>query len=135
MKVAAEQVINAIRESRGNVYRAARRIGCARQTLYSFLRAHPTCQAALDQARETIIDDVDSVLYSKALDGEAWAVCFFLKTHAKHRGYVERTETRITGHGGGPIVVQPYDYYQAITAITAQASENDLQPTRPEVAW
>jgi hypothetical protein len=39
-----------------------------------------------------MIDNVESVLYSKALAGEAWAVCFFLKTQAKHRGYVERQE-------------------------------------------
>jgi hypothetical protein len=28
------------------------------------------------------------------LAGEAWAVCFYLKTQAKDRGYVERSEVQ-----------------------------------------
>jgi hypothetical protein len=31
-------------------------------------------------------------LYSAVLRGEAWAVCFFLKTQARDRGYVERQD-------------------------------------------
>ena len=118
-EMTAEQVIAAIDDSQGNLTVACRRIGCSRQTLYSFISNHPTCQAAVKAAREKMIDSVESVLYSKALDGEAWAVCFFLKTQAKHRGYVERSEHRLAGEDGGPIVIKPYDYDNAIAVITS----------------
>ena len=91
-KMDTERVIALIDECRGNLSAAATRIGCHRNTLRSYINAHPTCKAALERARESMIDNVESVLYSKALAGEAWAVCFFLKTQAKHRGYVERQE-------------------------------------------
>jgi hypothetical protein len=46
-------------------------------------------------------DNAESALYSAVLGGEAWAVCFYLKTQAKDRGYVERQE--MTGKDGGAI--------------------------------
>jgi hypothetical protein len=74
--------------------------------LYAFIEKRPTCQAALANSREKMIDNVESVLYSQALAGEAWAVCFFLKTQAKHRGYVERVQQEVSGKDGGAITVQ-----------------------------
>lgn len=102
-EMTAENVISKIEQARGNLTAAASAIGCSRQTLYVFIRSHPTCKDALDSNREKMIDNVESMLYSKALDGEAWAVCFFLKTQGKHRGYVERQE--ITGEDGDDIRV------------------------------
>jgi len=100
-----DRVIGAINDTKGNLTMTARLIGCARQTLYSYIKVHPTCQEALATARESMIDNVESVLYSKALEGEAWAVCFFLKTQAKHRGYVERQEFA-GAKDGDPLKVQ-----------------------------
>ena len=53
-------------------------------------------------SREKMIDNVESKLYQKALEGEGWAVCFFLKTQGKRRGYIERQEH--TGEDGREIV-------------------------------
>lgn len=128
-EMTAEQVIAAINDSNGNLTAAARRIGCARQTLYSFINNHPTCQTATKAAREQMIDNVESILYSKALDGEAWAVCFFLKTQAKHRGYIERSEHRIAGEDGGAIKIEPYDYNNAIAVITTGPVDNSETPS------
>jgi hypothetical protein len=102
-----ELVITVLEETRGNLTMAAKRIGCARNTLYSFINSHPTCLQALDAEREKMIDNVESTLYSKALEGEGWAVCFFLKTQGKRRGYVERQE--ITGADGHTLEVRIID--------------------------
>lgn len=91
-EMSADLVIARIEECKGNLTMACKLIGCSRQTLYTYIKNRPSVQAALDTARESMIDNVESVLYSKALAGEAWAVCFFLKTQGKHRGYVERAE-------------------------------------------
>lgn len=88
----ADLVIARIEECKGNLTMACKLIGCSRQTLYNYIKSHPTVQAALETARESMIDNVESVLYSKALAGEVWAVCFFLKTQGKRRGYIERSE-------------------------------------------
>jgi phage terminase large subunit len=88
-ELTAEMVNGKIEQYRGNITSIARDLKCARNTLYSFIENHPTCQVALKNARESMIDNVESSLYSKALEGEGWAVCFFLKTQAWKRGYIE----------------------------------------------
>lgn len=103
----SEKVIAKINELKGNVAMVARSFQMSRQTMYKYINSHPTVKAAVDEARETMLDNVESVLYSKALEGEAWAVCFFLKTQGKARGYVERQEH--TGTDGGPLEIRIID--------------------------
>ena len=76
----------------------------SRETLYKYIRAHKTVQNALEEARETMIDNAESALYSAVLNGEAWAVCFFLKTQGKRRGYVERQE--LSGPNGKNLTIE-----------------------------
>src|SRR5512133_899404 len=103
----AEKVIQKIHEVKGNLSMVARSFVMSRQTLYNYIKTRPTVQAAVEEARETMIDNVESALYSAALNGEAWAVCFFLKTQGKHRGYVERQE--LTGADSGPVTIRIID--------------------------
>ena len=102
-----EQVIEQIEKYSGNLTMAAKALNIDRTTIYKMMARKPTIKAALDNAREMMIDNVESRLYKSALDGEAWAVCFFLKTQAKHRGYVERTQQEISGRDGSPIAFLP----------------------------
>jgi len=102
-KLEIDNVIEKIREASGNLTTAARLLGISRQTLYNYLRTRPSVQAAIEESRESMIDNVESSLYKAALAGEGWAVCFFLKTQAKRRGYVERQE--ITGADGGAVQI------------------------------
>jgi hypothetical protein len=103
-KLVSAEVTAALEKSGGNVAAAARALGVSRQGLHGYIHKHPGCVAALVETRETAKDNVESVLYSKALAGEAWAVCFFLKTQAKDRGYTERQE--LTGKDGGPVTIR-----------------------------
>lgn len=98
----AEKVIDAIRECKGNVSAVTKYLGCnSRQTVYNYINKHPSVKASLEDVRDTTTDKVEDKLIEKALDGEAWAVCFYLKCKAKDRGYVERSE--FTGKDGGPV--------------------------------
>ena len=101
--LSAERVIDEIRRHDGNITSVAATLHCSRQTIYNYIHRHATVKSALEDARESMIDQVESVLHRAALSGEAWAVCFFLKTQAKHRGYVERAE--VTGRDGDGIQV------------------------------
>lgn len=91
-KMDTARVIALIEETSGNVSRCAKKLGCARNTLSAFISNHSTCQQALDNARESMLDEGESSLYDAVKDGESWAICFFLKTKGKSRGYIERSE-------------------------------------------
>ena len=103
-KLTAESVTAAIRDMNGNVSAVAKRLGVCRQTVYTYIDRHPSVKDVLAESRETMLDNAESSLYRAVLAGEAWAVCFFLKTQGKRRGYVERQE--VTGAEGGAIVMQ-----------------------------
>lgn len=102
-KFSTDRLITLIDEYSGNLSAVSRALGVNRLTVYRFMEKHPTVKQSLSEAREKMIDNVESKLYSKALDGDTTAMIFFLKTQGKARGYVERQE--VTGADGGAIVV------------------------------
>ena len=101
-KLTAEPTIAAIRDLHGNLSAVAKQLGVCRQTLYTYIERHPSVKDVVAESRETMLDNAESALYRAVLGGEAWAVCFFLKTQGKRRGYVERQE--VTGAGGSEVI-------------------------------
>jgi hypothetical protein len=101
----AAHVAALIQEMNGNLTAVARRLGCSRKRLYRFIEQHPTLQDELTNARESMLDNAESVLYRKVLSGEdTTALIFFLKTQGYKRGYVEKHEH--TGPDGSELKVQ-----------------------------
>lgn len=86
----AELVAPKIREMHGNLAAVARTFGVTRQGLHAFVQRHPTLVEVCQECRESMKDNAESSLYKAVLAGEAWAVCFYLKTQGKDRGYVEK---------------------------------------------
>ena len=86
-----------IRELHGNLAAVGRAFGVTRQAVWDFVRRRPSLVAACQDCRESMKDHAESSLFTKVLAGEGWAVCFYLKTQAKDRGYVEKSETHLTG--------------------------------------
>src|SRR3989304_4110346 len=95
----AERVTQATRETRGLVSLAARRLGCAPKTVYVYIHRYPSVRQALQEEREAMTGLAELALYNKSQQGEGWAVCFYLKTQGRDRGYIERHE--VTGKHGG----------------------------------
>jgi hypothetical protein len=85
-------VIEALRKSHGLKAVAARALGCHRNTVDEYCRRYQSVADVIREERESMTDIAESALFRKINVGEAWAVCFYLKTQAKDRGYVERTE-------------------------------------------
>lgn len=102
----ADNVIQLIREKRGNLSAVARELKVSRPTLYKYLESRTTVQDALEEARETMLDEAEAKLYEKVLNGDTAELIFFLKTRGKSRGYVERTEH--TGADGDAIKIKGY---------------------------
>jgi len=101
-KYTAELMIQAIKQNNGILAKAAQSLKCSRVTVARYIDQYPTVKAAFDEANETNIDFVESKLMQNIAAGDTTAMIFFLKTKAKHRGYVERQE--ITGSDGAPLI-------------------------------
>lgn len=93
----AAELIAEIDAKRGNISAVARTYGVSRGTVYNWMAGKATVQQALEDARETMIDNAESMLYKKVLEGSTAELLFFLKTQGRNRGYVERQELQHSG--------------------------------------
>jgi hypothetical protein len=119
-RLTSEGVGKALRDLSGNLSAAGRRYGVTRQAISAYVKARPSLQAILTEARETMKDNAESTLYRAVLAGASWAICFFLKCQAKDRGYVERQE--MTGKDG-----QPVGHVEIVeTVVTSRADAVEL---------
>lgn len=71
---------------------AARSLGCNPATIYKRMQRNPEIEQAIKDKREEFIDSAETALKQAVGGGEAWAVCFTLKTIGRQRGYYERQE-------------------------------------------
>ena len=92
MRLSNQQIIDALRDVNGMVYLAARKLGCAPNTIYNRMAKSPAIRQACDDARGEMIDISEQKLRQAVLNGEPWAISLVLKTLGKKRGYVERQE-------------------------------------------
>ncbi len=97
------QMIEALRQTKGMKGPAARTLGCSWNTVDNYAKRHATVQKFIDEERESMTDAAELSLYNAVVGGEAWAVCFYLKTQGKKRGYVEKAAVELSGPNGGPI--------------------------------
>lgn len=86
----ATQMLAALRETKGLVCLAAKRLGCHPRVLLAAAQQHPALRDAIEAERSEMVDVGESALYRAVLQGEAWAIQFLLKTRARERGYGER---------------------------------------------
>ena len=91
-KYTQQQIIDALRETKGMVYLAARKLGCAPNTIYNRMAKSATIKQACEDSRGELVDISEQKLRAAVLGGEPWAIALVLKTLGKKRGYVERTE-------------------------------------------
>lgn len=105
-KYKPEVIVEALNQSNGLISLAARRIGCDRMTIYNYRDRFPEVAQAITDQREQMTDVAELSLFNQVKNGEAWAVCFYLKTQGKNRGYVERQE--FTGKDGKAISLEAF---------------------------
>jgi hypothetical protein len=88
----ANQVIEALKETKGMVYLAAEALGCAPQTVYNYAKRYKSVQVEIDNQRGVFLDKTEMKLDEAIEKGESWAIAFALKTLGKKRGYTEKQE-------------------------------------------
>ena len=67
----------------------------SRATLYRWLKEDEDYKAYVQNIHEAAIDFVESKLYEKIKDKDTASIIFYLKSKAKHRGYVERQQIEV----------------------------------------
>lgn len=88
-----DAMLEALTLTMGIVSTACAKVGISRQTHYDYMDSDPEYAKAVDDINERTIDMVESKLYKKINKDECTtSTIFFLKTKAKHRGYIERQE-------------------------------------------
>lgn len=92
MRLSNQQIIDALRDVNGMVYLAARKLGCAPNTIYNRMAKSATIKQACEDSRGELVDISEQKLRAAVLNGEPWAIALVLKTLGKQRGYVERAE-------------------------------------------
>lgn len=96
-KITIADVEPLIEKLHGNIAAIARTLGVDRATVWNRVKESKTLQASLEQARESMLDNAESKLYSNALNGDTTSLIFFLKTQGKRRGYTERVDVNLIG--------------------------------------
>ena len=114
-------MLGALKKTLGRVTEACEKVDIARSTHYLWMNSDPEYKEAVQAIDEAAIDFVEGKLFElidgankEVLTGDGGttiikdtpnptATIFYLKTKAKHRGYVERQE--ITGADGGPVQI------------------------------
>ena len=98
-----KEIIATLRKTRGMVYLAEETLGCPPSTIYHRAKKSKAVAAAITHQRGIMTDAAESKLFQAIMAGESWAICFYLKTQGKDRGYIEKTIQEHQGKGGGAI--------------------------------
>lgn len=132
-----KQILEALEAKHGIVTEACKSIGLSRSTFYDWLKNDAEFKAAVTDIQETAIDYVEGKLFQKisgvsvsrtedSQTGEPivyevppsdTAIIFYLKTKAKHRGYIERSEMDLTSLGQQ---IQGFNYVPPNDSNTVQ---------------
>ena len=78
-----KQIIDALLEMRGGLYLAAKKLGCAPQTIYNRMDKYPAIKHIIEDARGETVDIAEQKLRAAILNGEPWAIALELKTIGK----------------------------------------------------
>jgi DNA transposition AAA+ family ATPase len=92
-KIVVADVEPLVNEYKGNVAAIARKLGVSRSTVWAKVQDSAPLQKMLEDARETRIDNAESMLDKKILEGDTTALIFFLKTQGRRRGYSEKVDS------------------------------------------
>jgi hypothetical protein len=103
------EVAQALRAAEGLISGAALRLGVSQQAVRKRIVKSPALQQVRDDAREALTDTAETQLGLAIRRGEAWAICFYLKTQGKDRGYVERSESAVNVVGDVRIRIEAVD--------------------------
>jgi hypothetical protein len=145
--IVAEKAIllKALRVSLGNTSLACLRANITRRRFYEYMNTDPAFAEEVCEIKEMAIDFAEGCLFKQMKNGSTAAAIFYLKTQARHRGYIERTQYQlpetVEGSGGESITLSeienevPDDSMDEIFNVIAEgvaAQRDDLVKRKEE---
>lgn len=91
-KFTVDEVEAALRSVGGLYTLAAKKLGCAPNTVANYCKRNKRLQAIQAELVEGLLDEAEGQLILAIRKGNLSAVIFYLKCKGKARGYVERSE-------------------------------------------
>ena len=92
-------MIEALEKSLGVVTTACKQVGISRDTHYRWMKEDEEYKDKVVAVADVAVDFAESQLFQQIKNGNTTATIFFLKTRAKERGYVEKSEIDHTTGG------------------------------------
>jgi hypothetical protein len=91
------QFLEVFEAKAGNISKACKAINIDRGTYYNWMEKDKKFASAVDDINESLIDWAEDALKKNIQNGKETSLIFFLKTKAKHRGYIEKQEFDYSG--------------------------------------
>jgi hypothetical protein len=118
-------ILEALRASAGLKTVAAKRLRCARSSLYRWIEESPKLKEAMLDIKEELIDLGEGKLLEAVKKGDRESIRFFLRCQARDRGYIESHQ--ITGPNDGPVKVQAVPHPLATLNLAAMPLDKQVE--------
>ena len=93
----AQQIVDALKATKGMIYYAADRLGCHPDTIRNYGKRYASVRDEMDK-QDGMVNDLAELKLIQAINaGDLGAIKYRLSTKAKDRGYVERSEVQHSG--------------------------------------
>jgi hypothetical protein len=131
LKLTQAQVLLALRETKGTLYLAAKRLGCSVRTVQRYCQRFANLREAAADARGEMIDTSELKLWQAVQEGQPWAIRLVLQTLGADRGYGRQVEVKgIVNIEVEEIVVATRHEAQALLALIERERAAEIpQPT------
>lgn len=96
--ISDEQIMEALEQTKGSIYLAAKIIPCSSSTIFHRLKEKPELRQQLSEIKENLIEHVEDKLQQLIERDNFKAIEFFLSTQAKHHGYGRTGDININGN-------------------------------------
>ena len=106
-KAAMEDFLVAYEKSLGVLKTACEATNMCRKTIWEWRKKYPEFDEACHECEETAVDFVETSMFKKIDKGGKGSeslIIFYLKTKAKHRGYIEKQELDVNAEVKGVTV-------------------------------
>lgn len=90
-----QELIDALRHTKGMVYLAAKHLGCNHETISIRAKKSKAVAREMRTQRGEFVDNSELRFIAAVNRDEPWAIAMALRTLGKDRGYVEKTELDI----------------------------------------
>jgi len=97
LKLSKKKIQEAIPETHGVKKYLAEKLNVDRQTIYRYFDRYPDLEEASQEYLDSITDQAEHHLIKAVMEGNSWAVRYWLSTRGKNRGYSTKQEAIFNG--------------------------------------